>query len=127
MTKTKRELEEAQGKLLSLQEARDIESSAQREAVENADSVDSTAASSELGDSHFVKEECDIKKELEDDSTADEGKDDGTEVKKEKSEIKKEAVDVKPDAAALAAVVAKAKDQKNADSEIIRDLKAQLK
>lgn len=108
-------------------EARDMESSSQREAAENADSVDSNAASSDLGDSNFVKEESDIKKEPEDDSTADESKDDGAEIKKEKSDMKKETPDVKPDAAALAAAVAKAKDQKNADSEIIRDLKAQLK
>lgn len=104
-----------------------MESSSQREAAENADSVDSNAASSDLGDSNFVKEESDIKKEPEDDSTADESKDDGAEIKKEKSDMKKETPDVKPDAAALAAAVAKAKDQKNADSEIIRDLKAQLK
>lgn len=41
-----------------------------------------------------------------------------------KKEVKQEP-DTKPDLAALA--LARSKEQKNADSEIIRDLKAQLK
>ena len=64
----------------------------------------------------------------------DENKEDGVDVKKEKLDLKKEVksepVDSKPDPAALAAAAAaaaKIKELKNAEAELIRDLKAQLK
>lgn len=47
-----------------------------------------------------------------------------------KKEIKSEPVDCKPDPAAVAAAAAaaaKIKELKNAEAELIRDLKAQLK
>ena len=48
-------------------------------------------------------------------------------VKEEKVEVKKEAAEVKPDPAVLAAAAAKLKEQKLAEAEVLRDLKAQLK
>ena len=47
-----------------------------------------------------------------------------------KKEVKTEPLDTKPDAAAIAAAAAaaaKIKELKNAEAELLRDLKAQLK
>merc|ERR1712071_727966 len=87
-----------------------------------------------------VKEELvvtstpEVKKENDEEAMGDESKDEGVDVKKEKVDLKKEVktepLDTKPDAAAIAAAAAaaaKIKELKNAEAELLRDLKAQLK
>lgn len=133
LAKTKRELEESQAKVQALQEVRDAREAdlaAQREAAENADATDSTGLAGDGIDPSLLKDELDVKKEVDDDSITDEMKDDLTDIKKEKTDIKKEPSETKPDPAILAAAAAaaaKIKEQKNAEAEVVRDLKAQLK
>ncbi|XP_046446398.1 E3 ubiquitin-protein ligase Bre1-like isoform X1 [Daphnia pulex] len=133
LAKTKRELEESQAKVQALQEirdARDADAAAQREAAENADTTDSTGLSSDTIDPTLIKDDLEIKREPDDDSTTEDTKDDLGDIKKEKSDVKKEPSETKPDPAVLAAAAAaaaKIKEQKNAEAEVVRDLKAQLK
>lgn len=129
LAKTKRELEETHAKVQALQEirdARDADAAAQREAAENADASDSMGLPGDVIDPSLVKDDPEIKREPDDDSAADDSKDDG-DIKKEKCDIKKDLSDTKPDPAVLAAAAAKIKEQKNAEAEVVRDLKAQLK
>ncbi|XP_057375993.1 E3 ubiquitin-protein ligase Bre1-like isoform X1 [Daphnia carinata] len=130
LAKTKRELEETQAKVQALQEirdARDADAAAQREAAENADASDSMGLPGDVIDPSLVKDDPEIKREPDDDSAADDIKDDIGDIKKEKCDIKKDLSDTKPDPAVLAAAAAKIKEQKNAEAEVVRDLKAQLK
>lgn len=133
MAKTKKELEDALAKVQSLQEirdARDADAAAQREAAENADAIDSAGLSADGIDPSLIKDEVDVKKEPEDDSLTDDVKEDPTDAKKEKPEVKKESSETKPDPAVLAAAAANAakiKELKNAEAELVRDMKAQLK
>lgn len=133
LAKTKKELEDALAKVQSLQEirdARDADAAAQREAAENADAIDSAGLSTDGIDPSLIKDEVDVKKEPEDDSLTDDVKEDSTDAKKEKSEVKKESSETKPDPAVLAAAAANAakiKELKNAEAELVRDMKAQLK
>jgi hypothetical protein len=102
LAKTKRELEESQAKVQALQEirdARDADAAAQREAAENADTTDSTGLSGETIDPTLVKDDLEIKREPDDDSTTEDTKDDLGDVKKEKADIKKELSETKPDPA----------------------------
>lgn len=130
LAKTKRELEETHAKVQALQEirdARDADAAAQREAAENADASDSMGLPGDVIDPSLVKDDPEIKREPDDDSAADDSKDDVGDIKKEKCDIKKDLSDTKPDPAVLAAAAAKIKEQKNAEAEVVRDLKAQLK
>jgi len=140
LAKTKRELEEAQAKVLALQEIRDArDADAQRDAADaseiGADGVnDSELLTAAVKEESTATSSAEVKKENEDESMGDEGKEDGVDVKKEKfdlkKEIKSEPVETKPDPAAVAAAAAaaaKIKELKNAEAELMRDLKAQLK
>ena len=132
LSKYKRELEDAQAKLQALQEireAREADAAAQREAAENADTSDPSGLTSDVIETNLVKDELEIKKEPDDDSITDEMKEETGDVKKEKLDIKKEPSETKPSDAMLASAAnaAKIKEQKNAETEVIRDLKAQLK
>ena len=133
LAKTKKDLEDALAKVQTLQEirdARDADAAAQREAAENADAMDSAGLSGDGIDPSLIKDEVDIKKEPEDESLTEDIKEDSTDPKKEKSEIKKESPEAKPDPAVLAAAAANAakiKEQKNAEAELVREMKAQLK
>lgn len=136
LAKTKRELEEAQAKVQALQEIRDADAAAQREAAENSELAEPGSGAD--GESIVKDELVDIKKEPDEDSVAeDSNKDESSsaDVKKEKCDSKKEVkaesnAETKPDPAVLAAAAANAakiKEQKNAEAEVLRDLKAQLK
>ena len=150
LTKTKRELEEAQSKIQALQEIRDARDS--RDAADlrdSAESCDYGDAALESTDSN-VKEESgmpcgvEIKKEHEDEASAqfaagsgvDDMKEDPDSKKDIKKEIKSEPGETKTEASGVSnasvssgsASVQKAlKEMKNLETEIIRDLKAQLK
>ena len=137
LAKTKRELEEAQAKVQALQEIREADAAAQREAAENAELAEPGSVAD--GESIIKDELVDIKKEPDDDSMADDSNKDEAStadgVKKEKPDSKKDVktesnAETKPDPAVLAtaaANAAKIKEQKNAEAEVLRDLKAQLK
>jgi len=139
LAKTKRELEEAQAKVHALQELRDArDADAQRDAADASDVADAVNDSDLL--TGVVKEELvvtstpEVKKENDEEAMGEESKDEGVDVKKEKVDLKKEVktepLDTKPDAAAIAAAAAaaaKIKELKNAEAELLRDLKAQLK